>query len=227
MYIIFTDGASKGNPGPGGWAAFIADEKKVHEIGGAKKPTTNNEMELFAAMRALEETKEKSDIIIYIDSGYVVNGITKWISSWQKRGWKTTTKEDVLYRDMWERLSELVSKRKVKWNRISGHSGLVGNERVDEIASLYASGKKPKLFSGDKKAYETDIWNLSYKKEKKESKTRSRGVAYSYISVVGGVVKTHKTWKECEARVKGVSGARFKKSLNASDEQDIIRLFSN
>lgn len=226
MYTIFTDGASKGNPGPGGYGAIISDGKKVKEIGGAKSRTTNNEMELMSVVLAIEETPENCEINIYLDSSYVANGAQKWIFAWQKNDWKTKAKTDVLYQDLWVRLAELLLTRKIKWNRISGHSGLAGNERVDEIASSFASKNKPNLFSGAKGDYLIDLDNLSYSRVKKESKSRSREKAYSYVSRVNGKIEKHNSWADCELRVKGVSGARFKKSLSAEDEAGIIRSFS-
>ena len=236
--IIFSDGASKGNPGPGGWGAVVVTGEKVTELGGHEKHTTNNRMELTGAIKAFENIAEKADtdisgtVTVYTDSRYVINGITKWISDWKRRDWKTLQKQDVVNRDLWEELDSLVSARNnaVKWNYVGGHIGIAGNERVDEIASEFAVGSVPKLFSGKLSVYVSahgvDIKNISSNgvtsTAKTDSKNRTRAKAYSYVSMVKGVIKIHSTWAECEKRVKGVSATKFKKSLSASDEKAII-----
>lgn len=238
--IIFSDGASKGNPGPGGWGAVVVVGEKVTELGGHEKHTTNNRMELMGAIKAFENIAEKADadtdipsiVTVYTDSRYVINGITKWISDWKRRDWKTLQKQDVVNRDLWGDLDSLVSARDndVKWNYVGGHIGIAGNERVDEIASEFAGGSVPKLFSGKISVYVSahgiDIKNISSNgiasTTKTDSKNRSRAKAYSYVSMVKGVIKIHSTWAECEKRVKGVSATKFKKSLSASDEKAII-----
>ena len=115
MITIFTDGASKGNPGPGGWGAVVIDGDKVFESGGGEKDTTNNRMEIAAAIGGLGKTENGSDITLYTDSSYLINGITKWILGWKRNGWITKTKQEVLNRDLWEKLDDLVKWRKVKW----------------------------------------------------------------------------------------------------------------
>lgn len=235
--VVFSDGASKGNPGPGGWGAVVVAGGDVVELGGRETYTTNNRMELVGAIKALENFASKkisASVTLYTDSRYVINGITKWISNWKKRDWKTLQKEDVVNRDLWEKLDLLVENFrnndvKIKWVYVGGHIGIVGNERVDEIASSFATGDTPTLFSGKISEYKSDIKNVSLderqiaqKKDKSEAKSRSRAKAYSYVSMVNGVVKTHTTWAECEKHVKGVRGAKFKKALSASDEKAII-----
>ena len=114
---IFSDGSSKGNPGPGGWGAIIASSDKVVEIGGGEKYTTNNRMELLAAISALETVENnKEEIILNTDSSYVINGITKWVFGWQKNNWKTSTKADVVNKDLWERLIGVSFDKKIKSN---------------------------------------------------------------------------------------------------------------
>ncbi len=246
--IIFSDGASKGNPGKGGWGAVVVVDKKVTELGGSIAHTTNNKMELTGAIKALENIASKqgrkhedkhedkhSSIIIYTDSRYVINGITKWISDWKKRDWKTLQKDDVANRDLWEDLDSLVLNfdGKISWHYVGGHIGIIGNERVDEIATDFADGGKVKLFSGTLSDYGRDILNISFDEVKKEiknidnsRKSRSRRKAYSYVSRVDGQIKTHKTWAECESRVKGISSAKFKKALSPSEEKIIISEWS-
>ncbi len=238
--IIFSDGASKGNPGPGGWGAIVSLGDTIVELGGKETHTTNNRMELMGAIKALEIVVEnmngepelsKLPITLYTDSNYVINGITKWIAGWKKRQWKTLQKEDVINKDLWERLDNAVENikffdTKISWKYVGGHIGIVGNERVDEIASNFAEGQTQKLFLGNRADYNFDISNISFnteqKKEKSTSKSRSRSKAYSYLSMVNGKIETHKTWEECERRVNGISGAKFKKALNESEEKIII-----
>jgi ribonuclease HI len=227
MINIFTDGSSRGNPGPGGFAAIIIDGKKVLELGGGQKETTNNKMEMMAAIHALLYTPKVSEIILYTDSSYLINGITKWIKGWKKNGWITKTKEEVLNKDLWMKLDTLVSDRKIKWIHISGHIGISGNERCDEIATAFADGKSVKLFNGslDKYAISNILEIKEGKVKSHENKSRSKMTAYSYISSVGGIIKIHHSWAECEKRVKGVRGTRYKKSLNKEDEAKIIEEF--
>src|SRR3972149_9838624 len=146
--VIFTDGASKGNPGPGGFGVIIVfSDNKVIELGGGEKHTTNNRMELSGAIYALSEVlKKEEEILVYTDSKYLINGMTGWIYGWQKNGWKTKDKKVVLNKDLWEKLVELVKNKKIKWHYVGGHVGVAGNERCDEIADAKALGKKVDLY---------------------------------------------------------------------------------
>jgi ribonuclease HI len=231
--VIFADGASKGNPGPGGWGALVAFEGRVEEFGGAEDHTTNNRMELTAALRALEEAAkhEAASVVVHTDSSYVINGITKWVKGWKVRGWVTKEGKPVLNRDLWELLDDAVQAldTKVQWKHVGGHVGVAGNERVDAIASSFAEGSPAELFSGSRSSYTHDIENISHDETKladrSKSRSRSSAKAYSYVSLVDGEVMTHKTWGECEARVKGKM-ARFKKALSPSEEASVIAEFS-
>ena len=140
--VVFTDGSSRGNPGPGGWGAIIVADGKVIELGGREEHTTNNRMELQAAISALSFLKSnvtgQMSIIIYCDSTYVVNGITKWVHRWQEKGWRTANKKSVLNRDLWEDLVRAAHGKDIEWRHIVGHIGVAGNERCDEIATTYA-----------------------------------------------------------------------------------------
>jgi len=228
--IIFTDGSSLGNPGPGGWGAIVSDGKIVVELGGREAHTTNNRMELTGAIEALKSIKgKKGDAVIHTDSRYVINGITSWIMEWEKRNWMTKQKKPVENKDLWEILWRLVNERdkkeKISWQHVGGHVGIAGNERVDEIATAYAAEETMALYHGPLSRYAHDIKNIDAKRAKsasrKESKSRSRVKAYSYVSLVNGIFKQHATWGECEKRVKGVSGAKFKKALSKEDEHAI------
>jgi ribonuclease HI len=224
---IFCDGASKGNPGPGGYAAIVISNGNVTEIGGAEVNTTNNRMELSAAISGLKFLDTNLEVDVYTDSRYLINGITKWLFNWQKNNWQTKAKEEVLNRDLWQDLAFLIKDKNIKWHYVGGHIGIAGNERCDEIASALASGEEVDLFAGTVKDYKIDILNLSHdhvKKVQKKSKSSSAGVkAYSYVSLVNGVVHKDKTWADCEKRVKGTKGAKYKKSISVADEAEILK----
>lgn len=228
--IIFTDGSSLGNPGPGGWGAIVVEGETVIELGGKDAHTTNNRMELTAAIKALSSIKNKyGDVVVHTDSRYVIQGITQWISDWKKRDWMTKTKKPVENRDLWEALDERVSDQSshgtISWNHVGGHIGITGNERADKIATSYAEGNEPKLYHGPHTLYGYDIKNIRASGEKTKnrsaSRARSRIKAYSYVSLVQGVFKRHATWEECEKRVKGIRGVKFKKAISKDDEERI------
>ena len=132
---IFTDGGCRGNPGPGGWGALIRYGEHEKEIYGYDKETTNNRMELMAAIRALEILNRASDVNLTTDSNYVRQGITEWLQGWKKRGWKTAAKKPVKNKDLWQRLDEAVARHDIEWHWVKGHSGHEGNERADDLAN--------------------------------------------------------------------------------------------
>ena len=234
--VVFTDGAAKGNPGPGGWGAVIVTPAgAVTELGGrATGTTTNNRMELTGAIQALSEIRAlPGAVAIYTDSTYVIQGIRAWIFGWRKRGWKTATGGDVLNRELWEQLDGLVSARGrggVEWHYVRGHAGTPGNERVDEIAEGLAQGRDIALYRGPLLGYPCAILDLpsdtsvpartSSAAGRSDSRAKS---PYSYLSLVDGELARHTTWGECERRVKGRAGARFKKAMSAGDEAAILR----
>lgn len=227
---IFTDGAAKGNPGPGGYGAVLLLGDTVLEIGEAKSLTTNNEMELRAVVEALKQVPPGADTVaVYTDSKYVVEGATGWTFGWMKNGWKTKSGSDVLHKGLWQELVDLLKTINVEWHKIPGHSGLIGNERADKIASDLGELKSVSLFNGPKSAYMHDIENVEYDKDKAAERSAARKrqalKAHSYVSVVDGDVQTHQTWAECEARVKGKK-ARFKKAVSPAEEKEIILDFS-
>src|SRR3989338_3930399 len=228
--IIYTDGSSLGNPGPGGWGVIISERETILELGGAEKYTTNNRMELTGAINAIDAVKNKKEnITLRTDSRYVIHGITQWVSDWKKRDWMTKAKKPVENRDLWEKLSHLVDTHaklgKISWEHVGGHVGIAGNERADKIATSYAKGEALKLYHGPFTNYEHDIKNTvaSGKKTRTRSasRARSRVKAYSYLSLVNGVLRKHITWEECEKRVKGVRGVKFKKAISKEDEKSI------
>jgi ribonuclease HI len=228
--LIYTDGAAKGNPGRGGFGVVIAHDGKVLEKGGHKAHTTNNEMELKAVVEALKEVADKKfPVALYTDSKYVVEGAKGWVFGWMKNGWKTKAETDVLNKELWQELVPLLNKVEVEWYKIPGHSGLAGNERVDVIASTFAEKGTFELYKGTLADYGHDIYNTTYDEKKAQDRSDARKrqaqKAYSYVSAVDGVVMVHATWTECEARVKGKKGVRFKKSLDAENEKEIVREF--
>ena len=234
MYLssitIFTDGSSRGNPGPGGFGAIIVSEGRVSELGGREGHTTNNRMELQAAISALSYVStlqlKTLNLKLFTDSSYLVNGITKWVYSWERRNWVTMDKKPVLNKDLWEKLLAITIYRNCEWRLVSGHVGVAGNVRCDEIATAFAGGLSPQLYSGLLASYPVEnVLDISHDataaQEKSANRAHSSAKAYSYVSLVGGVVQTHKTWPECEARVKGKS-AKYKKVLSADEEKKLI-----
>ncbi len=246
--IIYTDGSSRGNPGPGGWGSIIATKERVTELGRGDRHTTNNKMELMACISALSFVRNLGNaftIDVRADSRYVINGITKWVYGWQKNGWRNSKKEEVANRDLWEALALAVSDLqmsgcKILWSYTQAHVGIPGNERADEIATMCADGEKVKFFDGARDVYEVDLVSTSPSEEIKsvaskgltrhdsaeskspEEKARQKMKAYSYVSLVKGKLYKDATWSECEKRVKGVSGVKFKKSTSAADERAIL-----
>ncbi len=160
---IWTDGSSRGNPGPGGWASIILTEDEVIELGGRENMTTNNRMELLGTihgLREIQEAKSKKQewIEVCTDSQYVVKGITEWIGGWIKNNWKNSQKKDVLNRDLWEELKKEVDRLessgiKITWKHVAGHAGIALNERADVIATSMADDSHMELYRGERKDY--------------------------------------------------------------------------
>jgi ribonuclease HI len=192
-------------------------------------------MELTGAIEALSELRGvPGPLAIYADSTYVIQGIRGWIHGWRKRGWKTATGGDVLNRDLWERLDELVQARgkgAIEWHYVRGHAGTPGNERVDEIADGFAQGLPITLYRGPIAGYGVAILDLPSDTDvpKRTASgpasggSRPKGQPFSYLSVVDGELARHTTWADCERRVKGRAGARFKKAMSQGDEAAILR----
>ena len=132
---IYTDGACRGNPGPGGWAAFLSVDGREKEIAGAEALTTNNRMELTAVIRALESLRRPVSARIFTDSQYVRRGITEWVTAWKARGWLTADRKPVKNQDLWQRLEALAAAHRIEWHWVPGHAGVPGNERVDRLAN--------------------------------------------------------------------------------------------
>jgi len=132
---IYTDGACRGNPGPGGWAALLLTGAHERELSGAESATTNNRMELLAVIQALRALKRRVRARIFTDSQYVRLGITEWIEGWKARGWRTADRRPVKNQDLWEQLDELIGGHELEWHWVKGHSGVPGNERCDQLAN--------------------------------------------------------------------------------------------
>lgn len=251
--LIFTDGACTGNPGPGGWASIVArPDGTVTELGGGVPETTNNRMEMAAAIRALAtlEDSPACGILIYTDSTYLIRGITQWIWGWRSRGWKNAEGKDVANRELWEELSRQVARLKpatIEWKYVRGHSGYPPNERCDEIAVSFSTGKPEQLYNGNRDGYFIDLTEVPVEEPLPEPKKKTGDVAggtktgagggarsgtgggvaaasgpATYLSYYAGVVTRHKTWAECERVVKG-RNAKFKKAKSPQEEKDILR----
>jgi len=144
--IIYTDGACKGNPGIGGWGAILNYSGNSKSIYGYEENTTNNRMELMAAIKSLTVLKNKSNVIIYTDSKYLMDGINTWIHSWKKNKWKNANKKDVKNVDLWKMIDKLNSSHVVEWKWVKGHSGDMGNETADSLANLAIINKEEKFY---------------------------------------------------------------------------------
>jgi ribonuclease HI len=132
---IYTDGACRGNPGPGGWAALLIAGEQRKEVSGAETATTNNRMELKAAIEGLSALRRRCRVLLYTDSKYVLQGITEWLPQWKARGWRTAAREPVKNQDLWERLDAAATAQDIEWHWVKGHSGHEGNEYVDALAN--------------------------------------------------------------------------------------------
>jgi ribonuclease HI len=230
--VAFCDGAAKGNPGPGGWGVIVLTmDGRVTELGGAAAHTTNNKMELTAAISALEFIQQvDGPVAMYTDSTYVIKGIREWIWAWRLKGWKTAEGNDVLNRDLWEELATLVDARaragRIEWHYVRGHSGIPGNERVDFIADNLARKLPVTLYAGPLLGYDVPLLDIPDETSvpvRTSGPRKSKAPAHSYLSVVNGRPLRHSTWAECERRVKGQPGAKFKKATSAADEIAILK----
>jgi ribonuclease HI len=239
-FWVYTDGACSGNPGPGGWAfALCARESSaaglVVEGVGHEAHTTNNRMEMEAALRALNllsarwpQESARNPVRIFTDSSLLIRGMTQWLSGWKRKNWIKSDGSPVSNKDLWERLDEsrkLFSR--LEWLYVPGHSGISGNERVDALAVGSCGGVLPSAFEGPLAEYEH---RAAFTKEPpvEDLSTPSVSGAKSskkevyYLSYVGGKLERHTTWADCEKRVKGVPGAKFKKVSSSSEEGAIL-----
>lgn len=238
--IIYTDGASRGNPGKGGYAAIILagakDSDSVMEIAGNKAHATNNQMELAGVEAVLSDSGALSwdgPVTLYSDSAYVINGFTKWMHGWQKNGWITSTKTPVENKGQWEHLLKLKKEygNRLSIEKVKGHAGDLYNERCDVLAVDAALGKNPTLFSGSLHDYKKFLLDLGHTEESmilknskpSAAKSSAGKTAYSYVSMINGIVQSDKTWAACEKRVKGVKGAKYKKVFSKEEETELMQ----
>ncbi|OFZ31510.1 MAG: ribonuclease HI [Bdellovibrionales bacterium RIFCSPHIGHO2_01_FULL_40_29] len=237
--VIYGDGACSGNPGPGGFGAIVIfPNETVQELAEYHPQTTNNRMEILAIMKSLRLVLNSSDfssvsqIQIFTDSVYLIRAITQWLFGWKKRGWKTAANEEVANQDLWIEFDKLLYQLKLKnadakleWNFVKGHSGDPGNERCDELAVSMSKRESVDLYSGSIRGYHFDVTRLPEKKPLPEFKDRSNEPKKPawYLSLVNGVLKSHKTWSECEAVVKGRPGVKFKKVTSQEEEEQVKR----
>jgi ribonuclease HI len=229
--VVFADGAAKGNPGPGGWGAIVVTPAgQVTELGGGARHTTNNRMELTAAIEALRHVGPAGGpVALYTDSTYVIRGIRDWIHAWRRRGWRTAGGGDVVNRDLWEALAAVEAQTgSVTWHYVAGHRGIPGNERADAIANAFSAGRRPALYRGPLIRYDVPVLDIpddtSVPVRAPGASARKRPeTPHSYLSLVDGQPARHATWAECERRVKGRSGARHKKAMTPAEEEAILR----
>ena len=242
--VAFTDGSSRGNPGPGGWGAilvFPSDEEgreEVVEMGGGERKTTNNRMEMKAVIEALKHTvkyysdrgEDTKPIVVYTDSGYLIKGITEWVNSWARNGWVKRGGGLVKNDDLWKELKTLTAQLSVSWQHVRGHTGVAGNERADEIACRFADGDGFPIKSYLYADYDIDVMSLEGSSHTAPSKNgnsrKSSARVYSYVSLVDGKALSHPSWGECKDRVSGVSGARFKKVYSRKEEAELKKEWS-
>lgn len=231
VLTIYTDGASRGNPGPGGWAAVILAGDYCMEIAGNAKKATNNQMELAAVEAVLSDSGALSwdgPVVLHSDSMYVINGMTSWAHGWERNGWITSTKTPVENKGQWQNILKLLREygKRLTLEKVKGHAGEIYNERCDVLAVNAALEKKQQLFSGKLKDYESFLKELGFDETMKKAPTKKKTSdkpAYAYVSMVDGKVHSDKTWAACEKRVKGKRGAKYKKVFSKAEETELIQ----
>lgn len=229
--LIYSDGACSGNPGPGGWGAIVIENSQhVVELGAADPSTTNNRMEMTAIIETLKQLSPKvTKCTICTDSTYVIRGSTQWLFGWKKRGWQNSEGKEISNKDLWLEMDHVLyrlkTKTKLEWKYVPGHAGIVGNERCDQIAVAFSQGLRPFLYEGDLHAYSYSIDIVPPEFPLPEMKSYSKtdkSKSNFYLSYVDGVLLKHNTWPECQNRVKGRSGAKFKKASSEAEAKAVI-----
>ncbi len=225
--IVFTDGACSGNPGKGGWGAVICintsnQSLQVVERGGyGGDQTTNNAMELMATVECLNEflKLEQANIKIITDSRYVLQGAEKWLKSWKRRGWKTAEGQTIANLELWKSLDQIIARYsgQIEWEKVPAHSGQPINEKADKIAVAFSHQLTPELFEGAIEDSDFDFNDFTSTSVKDD-----RSYPF-YLSYVDGQCLEHSTWAECENRVQGRSGAKFKKIKNATQQASTLK----
>ncbi|MEX2238022.1 MAG: ribonuclease HI [Dehalococcoidia bacterium] len=201
--VAYTDGSAIANPGPGGWGVHVEfPDGRVLELGGGESPVTNNQMELRAAIEALRATAGSPSVVLYTDSTYVRKGITEWIHKWKRNDWRTGAKEEVKNADLWRELDAL-NRKEVRWEYVRAHVGIAGNERADAIALWFAQSVA--MLSSER-----------VRPSRPRATPTKSGT--TYLSLVDGVLERHHSWADCERRVRGRRGARYKKTNGREEE---------
>lgn len=228
--LCYSDGACTGNPGPGGWGAIVrTPDGHVRELGAGEPSTTNNRMELSGAIHALYLVRGQASVPVdlYTDSSYVIQGITRWVHGWRRRGWVKQDGQPVLNRDLWEELHRLVEARRktgpAEFHYVRGHAGVPGNERCDRISVAFAKGERPRLYDGPLLAYRVDLTppdgDTSVPERPRNAKAAPAPGSVTYLSLVDGQLARHDSWESCKLLVHGRSNARFKKCTSAAEEK--------
>ncbi len=217
--LIYCDGACSGNPGPGGWGSIISLNDRVFELGGKAKHTTNNRMELQAAIESLAHVPLDVDAEVRTDSKYLIQGAKEWLPGWKRRDWKRADGGEVMNQDLWQLVDALLSGRSgsTKFTHVAGHAGIPGNERADAIARAFCSGTTaPKLFEGMIADYTIPL------DESGAAAKAASTLKPFYVSVIEGKLERHVTWDECEKRVRGKAGAKYKKVSSEAELKIIL-----
>ncbi len=226
-FIIYSDGACSGNPGPGGWACILkTPDGRVLEKSGYSPSTTNNRMEMSGALYALLSLPTKANAIVLTDSSYLIRGITQWVFGWMRRDWKNAEGAEVLNKDLWQELLKATKGKKIEWRYIPGHKGFAGNERVDQLAVAESMRQPLYPFSGTLSDYPYAILPLPEKfpiPEMKKNGNSQKKENNFYLSLVNGILERHQTWDQCQRKVKGVSQARFKKVSSEAEAQETLK----
>ncbi len=239
-FLIYSDGACSGNPGPGGWGAILIFQDEVRELSGRENSTTNNRMEMTGAISALdlivqmEGSKpggklKNSNIFLFTDSSYIINGIDKWVWGWIKNNWRNKEGAEVLNADLWKllyKLTHIELKARVNYRYVRGHRGHAGNERCDEMAVSESKFRSPIHYIGNIGEYSFEVIPpppFEAVPQFSSNIGAKKAPPFGYISLVDGVFRRHKDWSSCERLVKGRAGAKFKKAQSAEDEAGIVK----
>ena len=231
MIVAYTDGACIGNPGPGGWAAILFDELGGERVlSGGAPDTTNNRMELTAAIEALRLTPPGEPVHVVTDSTYVMNGVTKWAKGWQRSNWHKRGGEPVPNRELWQQLVALAGAH-VTWEWVRGHDGHPLNERVDRLARAQARdhqsrrppARPPAAPVSLAAGHQPQSGNGRAPTNQATARSAKAPTGQFYLSLVDGELQRHDTWEQCRARVHGVGGARYRKVKDAAEAEGVLR----
>jgi ribonuclease HI len=216
--FVFTDGASRGNPGASGWGAVVALPDTVQELGARIELGTNNQAELSAVVEAISwidnQDQDIDRVHIYSDSTYTISGAESWIFGWKKRGWKTKTGDPVKNQELWQKFLQIRTEVDfdIVFHKVKGHASIPGNERADDIATAFADDTSPVLYNGDRKAYAVSLNpEPSYLKK-----------SPLYLSFVGGKARQHESWPECQRWVAGKQ-AKYRKVRTVAERDELLR----